>query len=245
MSLLAPRPCLRHEDGQWRVMEDVVTPEAAMRVLLPGGETLSLTAYPQDLETLALGAAALHRAGEAVRPVLRSRDGQDFQVDFVPSPLPAPRVWAGPLPPEDVLLAMDRLLGGDGLWEGTGCFHRAGLWDPASRSFLAMAEDIPRHNCLDRLAGWLLSAEEGRARHAGDLALFVSARATASLFGKVVRLGVPVFCTRAAPTGGGLAMARSRGVALAAFVKRRRFTVFLDPHGRLGQPWDPVEEGSS
>ncbi|MCA1945861.1 MAG: formate dehydrogenase accessory sulfurtransferase FdhD [Desulfovibrio sp.] len=223
-------PCRRFQDGHWTAMEDLVAPETPVTLRWAGSrEAIRLSAYAVDLPTLALGHALLHCCAEGELPEIVSHDGFDLTLAPRPGTRPALRPWRGPLAPQTALAAMSALLDAPGFWMETGCFHRAGLWDPALGRFLVTVEDIPRHNCVDRLAGWGLQT----GRSLTDLVLCISARTTSSLMEKIVRLGTPVVCTRAAPTSLGLDLARAHGITLAAYVKPTRLSVFHDPQQRI------------
>jgi FdhD protein len=116
-----------------------------------------------------------------------------------------------------------------GHFNTTGCFHRAALYDPATRAFIHHTEDIGRHNCLDRLAGWAFD----QRLTPSAFALFVTARATASLVTKAVHSGYGVMISRSAVTTGAVALARAAGMTLIGFSRENRFSVFTDPHARI------------
>lgn len=139
----------------------------------------------------------------------------------IKDPMPPPPLrWM----PKDVLEAMDAFIEAEGLWECTGCFHRAGVYAMQSGALLTRVEDIGRHNCVDRLAGW--SVLNGIPL--SDKALLVSARMTSSLCAKAIRAGFPVIVSRSAVTTAAIAMAREAGVTLIGFARtqEQRFTVF-------------------
>ena len=118
------------------------------------------------------------------------------------------------------------------MWDGTGCFHRAALYDTSAGEFVARAEDIGRHNCLDRLAG----AGIRQSLCLPELVLFLSCRVTASMMHKALRAGIRLVVSRSAVTGAALAAAQEAGAALVGFARdaEERFTVFTDPSGRVG-----------
>jgi len=234
--------CRQFKDGAWRDFEDVVSREEIIAVAVAGQKPRFLWAYPHDLETLALGHARLELCGALQTPVLMQRQGGNFHLDLrmdkatiaqldQPDQTGRPDTFPSPIPAQDLLKAMEELFRIEGLWQDTGCFHRAALHDPASGTFPFLAQDIGRHNCIDRCAGWLL--REGRDPSA--LALFVSARVTASLCHKIRKLGVPLVVSRSAVTSAALDMADQSGLAVVGFAREGRFTVFVDNKGRIGE----------
>lgn len=131
-----------------------------------------------------------------------------------------PSQWAA----RSVLLAMEAFIEAEGLWDTTGCFHRAGVYAIEEGALIQRAEDIGRHNCIDRLAGW--SVMEGIPL--SDKALLISARMTSSLCAKAIRAGFSVIVSRSAVTTAAIAMAQKAGVTLIGFARtqEQRFTVF-------------------
>uniref|UniRef100_B8DLC0 Formate dehydrogenase accessory protein FdhD, putative n=1 Tax=Nitratidesulfovibrio vulgaris (strain DSM 19637 / Miyazaki F) TaxID=883 RepID=B8DLC0_NITV9 len=251
----------RYKDADWGDMDDVLSREVPVRVEwgpepsdagaagIAAGST-RLWAWPHGLADLALGHVLLDRVHPAVTGsepgawgirhagtvTDMSRDaGDGDNLAFAVSLRAAPGAGV-PQPPAPmraaVLLdAMRAFMGEEGLWDGTGCFHRAGVYDPVQGRLLRRAEDIGRHNCIDRLAGWA-------AREGVDLAprlLLVSARVTASLFAKARRAGFSFVVSRSAVTTASVDMATEQGVTLVGFARDReeRFTVFADAGGRV------------
>lgn len=239
----------RYKDGAWQDVDDVLSREVPVRVewTLDGQRGATrLWAWPHGLADLVLGHVLLDR----VHPVITGADSGawgirhagEVAVTGTPDDLAfrvalrhAPPAANGEGPPAmragDMLNAMRAFMGAEGLWDGTGCFHRAGVYDPAQGSLLRRAEDIGRHNCIDRLAGWA-------AREGVDLSsrlLLVSARVTASLFAKARRAGFRCIVSRSAVTTASVDMAREQGVTLVGFARDReeRFTVFADAGGKV------------
>ena len=147
-------------------------------------------------------------------------------------PCPTSPCAHSPLRPQSLIELMERFLALAGPWDATGCFHRLALWRlDAPDQICRVAEDIGRHNCLDRLAGWL--DREGLAP--ADFGLLLSARITASLYAKARRAGVAVLVSRAAVSSAAVDAAHADGVTLIGFCRPRegRLTVFADPARRL------------
>lgn len=219
----------RYRDGAFAPVRDVVAREESFELRWPGLRPRRMWSRPGDWEDLALGHALLDICPTGSVPALTGRDSAGFDL----APLPAqPRSVALPdvrLAPEDILTRMNAFVTAPGLFVITGCYHRAGAFDPATATFVHTVEDIGRHNCLDRLAGWALRT----GRDTAGLILFVSCRTTASLVQKAVNAGFPMIVTRAAPTTAGIATAEAAGLTLIGFTRPERFTVFLDPTGRV------------
>lgn len=226
---LAHLPCRQFKDGAWRTFQDDAAPEIPVMLELPGGARKKLWAFPDGLAELALGQALLDLRPEGMIPQVEELGSQSFRVRFNPGELAPAAPWAGPLDSGDILTGAARFMEIDGRWDATGCFHRAAVYDPALRAFIHHVEDIGRHNCLDRLAGWALA----RGKGLGGLVLFVSARATASLVGKAVRSGYAMMVSRSAVTTAGVEAAREAGMTLVGFSRENRFSIFTDTHGRI------------
>lgn len=229
-------------DDVWSDLDDVVTPEVSIEVdwKLEGGEAASgrsrLWGWPENHEPLVLGHVLLDVTHPGtVRGLCHS--GRVEQVgpgrySVTAFPVEAP-VGSEPAPMRgaDLFQAMAAFMAEPGLWNGTGCYHRAGLFDPRTGSLLHRTEDIGRHNCIDRMAGFC--ALNG-VDPSGYL-LLLSARVTASMYMKIRRLGVSFLMGQSAVTGAALDMAQADEATLIGFARvgERRFTVFTDLRGRV------------
>lgn len=224
--------CRRYKDGRENAFIDAVARETSVAITSENGPSGVLWAAPIDLETLVLGHAVLEWGGEWGMPVMEERLGNVFRVRFEKrAPAEPNPALPGSLSREDILAFMREFIRQDGLWDGTGCFHRAGVGDAAAKTLIARAEDIGRHNCMDRLAGWAL--RENRAL--AETVLFLSARVTASMLQKALAAGFRMIVSRSAVTTASIAMAQAAGVALIGFARENesRFTIFADPKERV------------
>ncbi len=228
---LAQLPCRQYKNGSWRRFEDEAAPEVAVSLAVDGAGERTLWAFPSQLHDLALGHALLDICPKGMIPEMVEAGERAFRVRLKPgSPLPAP-AWPGALSAADILAGAAKFMELGGNWEATGCFHRAALFDPEAKTFIHHVEDIGRHNCLDRLAGWALA---GAVPLNGGV-LFVTARATASLTAKAVRTGYAVMVSRSAVTTAGMELAREAGLTLIGFSRENRFSVFTDTKSRVSE----------
>lgn len=106
----------------------------------------------------------------------------------------------------------------------TGAFHCAVLFDPAFE-VLFHAEDIGRHNAVDKVIGAALLAEQPRAQ----TLLYTTGRVGVETVAKAVRLGIPVVVSPGAPLWGALALARQHHLGLVGFLRGRRFNLYSGP----------------
>lgn len=157
----------------------------------------------------------------------------------VPTTSPAPVLSPLPGLPErisaqELLAHMTAFIRAPGLWDNTGCFHRAALLDMHSGRTVRVAEDIGRHNCIDRLAGYA-ALHDPVGLHPSRFVLLISSRITASLYHKARRAGFGCMVSRSAVTSGSYKAALVDGVSLLGFCRPEdaRLTVFTDGDGKI------------
>ena len=220
-----PRPITinQFKAGQWAVVPDVVSVEVPVSFTLEGASH-TLWAWPDHLEDLVAGHSLLDLGGGSRTTSVERVSDNEFAVEFgaaIPNELEP-----GKLHGREILEAMYEFMGKEGQWHGTGCFHRAGVYDIAKRQIMHRTEDIGRHNCVDRLAGW--ASRTGTPL--SGFVLMVSARVTASLCAKAIRAGYKFIISRSAVTSASIAMAKEHGVTLLGFARdnEERFSVFHD-----------------
>ncbi len=110
------------------------------------------------------------------------------------------------------------------IFRATGGSHAAAIFD-ARGEIVAVAEDLGRHNALDKAIGLAL-LERGSVRGCGVL---LSSRLSLELVIKAVRTGLEVMLAVSAPTSLAIEVAERFGVTLCGFVRDGRATIYSHP----------------
>lgn len=119
---------------------------------------------------------------------------------------------------------MDQLRAGQHVFGDTGGSHGAALFT-ASGEVLAVAEDLGRHNALDKAIGRHLL--EGR--NFSQCGVLLSSRLSLEMVLKVIRAGLQIVAAVSAPTSLAIELAQHHGVTLCGFVRDQRMTVYTHP----------------
>ena len=110
-----------------------------------------------------------------------------------------------------------------------GGIHSAAVGD--GRSALLHAEDIGRHNTLDRIAGEALLKDIDLS---GKM-LATSGRISSEMVSKAAALGIVLIASRTSPTDLAVRMAQEHGIALVGYARGGRFNLYTRPE-RIAVP---------
>jgi FdhD protein len=108
----------------------------------------------------------------------------------------------------------------------TGGLHASGAFDIGGQ-VVSIAEDVGRHNALDKLVGGYLS--EGRLPMTG-LGLIFSGRASFELVQKAAMAGCPFVAAIGPPSSLAVELAVEQRMTLIGFLREDRFNVYSLPH---------------
>ncbi len=107
----------------------------------------------------------------------------------------------------------------------TGGTHAAALYS-SNAALIASAEDLGRHNALDKVIGQCLL----RGQPTAGCGAVLSGRVSLELIVKAARAGIEIVAAVSAPSSLAIDAANQLGITLCGFVRQGRLTAFTHPH---------------
>lgn len=108
------------------------------------------------------------------------------------------------------------------VWQKTGGVHVAQL---KYKNKTIIREDVSRHVAVDKVIG-------AASKEDFDLSksyISYSGRMPADMLIKVIRVGIPIIISNAAPAASGLEVAKTGNITMIGFVRDNRFTIYSSP----------------
>ena len=236
--------------------------EASVALTVNGTRWFSFLCTPLDLEALAVGflyneGVVSSRAEVVSVHVCDRKEVVDVCLD---RPVPRPASWQrtsgcgggvtlgepdseppGPPPgvaapgplfftATEVSRLATALLDSQEIYGATGGVHMSALSD--GERLVVSAEDIGRHNTLDKIAGRCLLEGIGAARRA----IVTTGRVSSEMIQKARRIGVPLVVSRTSPTARSIDLAERWGLTLVGYARRDRFVAYAHPERIVSDP---------
>jgi len=249
-----------YQSGQWEVVTAKVIVEAPVSLTVNGEVWLSFMCTPVDLEAMAVGflfnEGLIHTKAEiASVSVCPAGDNIDVWLyhkidkperwrrtsgctggvtavdgERASTPMSITGVRGGAnLSPEQVYSLIAQLFDAQDVYRETGGVHTSALSD--GNTVILAAEDIGRHNTLDKIAGRCILEEVDTDRKV----IMTTGRISSEMLQKAARLGTSVIISRTSPSSLSIRMAEKWGITLIGYARRNRFQVYTHPE-RIGKP---------
>ncbi len=136
----------------------------------------------------------------------------------------APLESALAVAPEELFSLTARMQEAQTIFRATGGSHGVALAGPGGDPFL-MAEDVGRHNAMDKVIGRALIEK----RDLTAMVALLSGRISFEMALKAARAGIPILAAVSAPTSMALELAQEIHLTLAGFVRERRLNIYSHP----------------
>jgi len=124
-----------------------------------------------------------------------------------------------------LLALMARLPEAQSIFRETGCTHAVALATADGAVFLH-AEDIGRHNAMDKVIGRGLM----QRRDLTQMVALLSGRISFEMALKAARAGIPILAAVSAPTTMALSLAQELDLTLVGFARDGRMNIYTHPH---------------
>ena len=233
----------------WEKVDAEVIEESSVTIFVNGQELVTLMASPRDQEQLALGflknEGLICEMGE-VKDVHVSQSGCCVEVWLSHSiEQPERKIitsgcgggttfrdpYATAQPVEDNLTIspgalsnlINQLQQPGSLYSRTRGVHTSGISD--GRKILAVAEDVGRHNTLDKIVGFCI--QQGIPTK--GCILLTTGRISSEMLRKGAQMGCPLIASRNSPTSLSVSLARSWNITLVGYVRNGRMRVYSHP----------------
>jgi FdhD protein len=160
-----------------------------------------------------------------LKPILTSGCGTG--ITFTLPGATAPRASTQPkvkVAPAAVLSLMEQLASSATKYKSHGGVHSAALGD-IDGNLLLYAEDIGRHNTVDRIAGEALL----KGIDLSGRLLVTSGRVSAEMAAKSASLEISVVASRTSPTDMAIRICEESGITLIGYLRGTKFNIYSHP----------------
>lgn len=245
----------QYEFHKWKAVESEIIVEAPVSLTVNGKVWLTFMCTPVHLEALAVGFLYNEGVIQTMDEVVDVRvcehgDNVDVWLNRV---VEEPESWrrtsgctggvtavdllAKPnvslhnvdlkLQPDELERFFEMLLQAQVLYRKTGGVHTSILSD--GNEMLVSAEDIGRHNTLDKIAGLCLMNDVWPRNRI----LMTTGRISSEMLQKAARLNAPILISRTSPSSLSIEMAERYGITLIGYARKQRFNVYSNKQ-RIG-----------
>ncbi len=157
--------------------------------------------------------------GPGVKKVYAS-SGSIFSDELVAPPLQS----GGEINAEKLFVLQREFFAMQKVFNKTGAVHASAFYSPEGK-LISFAEDVGRHNALDKCMGRALAAGE----QGSIFLIMLSSRLSFEMIRKSFRTGAAVVAGVSAPTSAAVDAAASSGITLIGFLRGEKFNIYSHP----------------
>jgi FdhD protein len=247
MGIVPDISCDFFSDGSWLKTSVPVPGEMSLTIYINGQELVTILCTPTKLTPLVLGFLYSEGIIKSVKDVASMRVCEeeslaDVKLNTSDVKLPAKRTLTSGcgggvalksqaqkvcsdlvVTPTEVLSLMKRLNEQSALYRVSGGVHTSALAD--TNNLLVVAEDIGRHNTLDRIQGECLL----RGLTTKDRLLLSTGRLSSEMVLKAANMDIPVVVSRSSPTERAILIAGDLGITVVGYARASRLSVYAHP----------------
>lgn len=252
----------RYENGRFEQFERPVVREQPLTIVVNGLEVATLLCTPEKLDYLTVGFLAfegLIHSPDEIRDLDVDADSGVVEVALTTDVVkPTRRVFTSgcgmgltfslrlsqyaplqadlSLSPEHIFPLMQQMFDGAVMYNASRGIHAAALSD--TQRVLLLAEDVGRHNALDKILGEALL----RGIPTAGRLLLTSGRISSEMLRKGAHMQTPFLISRTSPTTLSIEAAKRLGITVIGYVRRQSFNVYTHPERLLYRR--PVPQGT-
>jgi FdhD protein len=246
----------RYRMSGWEAVPAKVINETSVTLTVNGETWLALMCTPVDLEELAVGFLVnegLLRTQDEVASVRVCPAGDNVDI-WLNHAIERPTNWKRtsgctggmtsadlqglfssptlkhPLSPDQLLHFMGMLYESQSLYKEMGGVHTSVLCN--GQAVVMQAEDIGRHNTLDKLAGRMFL----KGFQVTPLMILTTGRISSEMLQKAARMGASLVASRTSPTSLSVRLAELWNITLIGYARRDQFTIYAHPENILTHP---------
>ncbi|MBO8143777.1 MAG: formate dehydrogenase accessory sulfurtransferase FdhD [Thermodesulfobacterium sp.] len=236
---------LKVKNGEVLSLEDILATEAKIKIIINDKEIIILSATPLHIKELVTGfifteeivktnwcpeEIKIIEEDKEIRVKIYSEDFLELSKKNLTSGCVSSFTFINELPKkyeDSFKIDIEKLFSlfkdfqkKSELYKSTGCIHCAALAD--SENIIFLAEDIGRHNAVDKVIGYALLNEITLR----NKVLLISGRISSEMVLKAGKWKIPVIVSRSAPTSLAITLAEKIGLTVIGFLRGKRCNIY-------------------
>jgi FdhD protein len=244
----------RYSSNQREIIDAQITIEKPVSLTVNGEGWLTFMCTPVDLEFLAIGFLfneGLIKTVDEIADVRLCASGENVDI-WLKRNIDKPESWrktsgctggvtsvdnrdqvneiknGSTLSSAKVGYLVDKLFESQKLYRVSGGIHTSALSD--GDKIIVYAEDIGRHNTLDKIAGKLLKDKINLSRRI----VLTTGRISSEMIQKAARIGASIVISRTSPSSLSIELANKWGITLIGYARRNRFNLYTHSQRIVG-----------